>query len=158
GSGGSGRGRDAAARQRLQGRAGAAHRARHAGGRGRAAMSAVIGQPRDRVDGRLKVTGGARYAAEFATPNLAHGVLVQSTIANGRIRAIETAAAEAAPGVLSVLTHRNAPRLQAVPASPAGYAGQSLVPLQDDRVHYQGRHIAVVVAETLQQAQHAASL
>jgi xanthine dehydrogenase YagR molybdenum-binding subunit len=92
-------------------------------------MSAVIGQPRDRVDGPLTVTGAARYAAEFAAPNLAHGVLVQSTVANGRIREIDTAAAEAAPGVLGVLTHRNAPRLHAVAAVPAGFAGQSLLPL-----------------------------
>lgn len=121
-------------------------------------MSAVIGQPRDRVDGRLKVTGAARYAAEFAAPNLAHGVLVQSTVANGRVREIDTAAAEAAPGVLAVLTHRNAPRLHAVAAVPAGFAGQSLLPLQDDRVYYQGQHVAVVVADTLERAQHAASL
>jgi xanthine dehydrogenase YagR molybdenum-binding subunit len=121
-------------------------------------MSAVIGQPRDRVDGRLKVTGTAPYAAEFAVPDLAYGVLVQSTIANGRLRTIDTAAAEAAPGVLTVLTHRNAPRLRAVGMFPAGFAGQTPVPLQDDRVYYQGQHIAVVVAETLEQAQYAAAL
>jgi xanthine dehydrogenase YagR molybdenum-binding subunit len=121
-------------------------------------MNAVIGQPRDRVDGPLKVTGGARYAAEFTIPDLAYAALVMSTIAKGRIREIDTRAAESAPGVLAVLTHRNAPRLHAVVPVPAGYAGQSLLPLQDDRVYYQGQQIAVVVADTLERAQHAASL
>jgi len=71
----------------------------------------AIGKPVERVDGRLKVTGGARYAAEFKAANLAHGVLVMSTIASGRIRSIDTKAALSAPGVLAVITHENAPRL-----------------------------------------------
>src|SRR5206468_3916202 len=71
----------------------------------------LIGRPVDRVDGRLKVTGGARYAAEFPTQNVAYGVLVMSTIASGRILAIDTEAADRAPGVLAVITHLNAPRL-----------------------------------------------
>ena len=71
----------------------------------------AIGKPVERVDGRLKVTGGARYAAEFKVANLAHGVLVMSTIASGRIRSIDTKAALSAPGVLAVITHENAPRL-----------------------------------------------
>ena len=54
----------------------------------------TVGTPMDRVDGRLKVTGGARYAAEFAIPNLAHGLLITSTIANGRVRAMDTSAAD----------------------------------------------------------------
>src|SRR5439155_1088873 len=70
-----------------------------------------IGKPVDRVDGRLKVTGGARYAAEAQVENVTHGVLVTSTIAKGKIRNIDTSAAEKAPGVLAVITHRNAPRV-----------------------------------------------
>ena len=74
-------------------------------------MTAYIGQPVSRVDGRQKVTGGATYAAEFDQPGQAHGVIVRSTVANGRIASIDSAAAERAPGVVAVLTHRNAPRL-----------------------------------------------
>src|SRR5258708_7036195 len=121
-------------------------------------MSMAIGAPRDRVDGRLKVTGGARYAAEFPVPSLAHAVLVQSTVASRRIEQIDTAAAQAAPGVLAVITYRNARRLQPQPAFPAGAASQTRVPLQDDTVLYNGEHVAIVVGETLQQAQEAATL
>jgi xanthine dehydrogenase YagR molybdenum-binding subunit len=74
-------------------------------------MSPVTGEPLSRVDGLAKVTGAARYAAEFARPELAHGVIIQSTIAKGRITEIDTSAAERAPGVLAVTTHRNAPEL-----------------------------------------------
>jgi len=117
----------------------------------------VMGLPVDRVDGRLKVTGAARYPAEFPLDNLAHAVVVQSTIACGRIKAIDTGAAEAASGVLAVLTHHNAPRLHANPPSfTVGSAPPP--PLQDDRIHYNGQHIAVVVAETFEQATFAATL
>lgn len=68
----------------------------------------AVGKPIDRVDGRLKVTAGARYAAEFPLPNLAHAVLLQSTIARGRIKSIDTKAAEKAPGVIALITHLNA--------------------------------------------------
>ena len=69
-------------------------------------MSFVTGEPISRVDGVAKVTGAARYAAEFAPPDVACGVIIQSTIAKGRITEIERA-----PGVLAVITHRNAPQL-----------------------------------------------
>ena len=65
---------------------------------------AVIGQPIDRRDGRLKVTGHARYAAEFDIDHLAHAVLVQSTIASGEIAGFDLAAAQAVPGILAILT------------------------------------------------------
>ena len=73
--------------------------------------TAFIGLPVSRVDGRQKVTGAATYAAEFDQPGQAHGVIVRSTVGNGRIAAIDSAAAERVPGVVAVLTHRNAPRL-----------------------------------------------
>src|SRR5205085_72063 len=83
----------------------------------------VIGRPLNRVDGRLKVTGGARYAAEFPLENMAHAVLVSSTIANGRIRSFDTSAAKKVPGVLAIITHENAPKLQPVEnTSPRGDA------------------------------------
>jgi xanthine dehydrogenase YagR molybdenum-binding subunit len=122
--------------------------------------TAFIGQPVSRVDGRQKVTGAATYAAEFDQPGQAHGVIVRSTVANGRIAAIDSAAAERAPGVVAVLTHRNAPRLAYRPhkgaVDPA--VGERLHVLQDDRVSHQGQPIALVIAETLEQANHAAAL
>ena len=115
----------------------------------------LVGADVDRVDGPSKVTGAARYPADFGLENLAHAVLVQSTVAAGRIRRIATARAEAAPGVLTVITHRNAPRLA---RAPGGLGIGPPAPLQDDRVVHHGQHIAVVVAQTLEQAAAAARL
>ena len=70
-----------------------------------------VGQPLDRVDGRAKVTGGARYTTEHPLTNVAHAALVMSTIARGRIASVDTRPAESVRGVLAVLTHVNAPRL-----------------------------------------------
>lgn len=118
-------------------------------------MATAIGQPLNRVDGRLKVTGGARYSAEFNLPQLVHAVLVQSAIARGRITNLDTRKATQAPGVLAVITHLNRPPL-AIPSSPP--AGQSQALLGGPEIQYSGQTIAVVVATTLEQAQHAASL
>ncbi|HYB49393.1 MAG TPA: xanthine dehydrogenase family protein molybdopterin-binding subunit, partial [Streptosporangiaceae bacterium] len=115
----------------------------------------LVGAGVDRVDGPAKVTGAAQYPADFGFDNLAHAVLVQSTVAAGRIRRMDTAAAEAAPGVLAVITHRNAPRLA---RAPGGLGPGPPAPLQDDRVLHHGQHIAVVVAQTLEQATAAARL
>ena len=88
--------------------------------------SKLIGQPLDRTDGPLKTTGGARYAAEFRVPDLCHGVMVLSTVPHGRIVDLDATRAEAAPGVLLVLSHRNAPSLpdhgRAAFKPPAGRA------------------------------------
>jgi xanthine dehydrogenase YagR molybdenum-binding subunit len=120
----------------------------------------VIGRPVSRVDGRQKVTGGATYAAEFKVPGVAHGVIVRSTVANGRIASIDSAAAERAPGVKRVLTHRNAPRLPYRPhkAVVDAAVGERLQVLQDERVSHQGQPIALVIADTIEQATHAATL
>jgi xanthine dehydrogenase YagR molybdenum-binding subunit len=122
--------------------------------------TAFIGQPVNRVDGRLKVTGTATYAAEFDQPGQAYGVILRSTAANGRITSIDTAAAEQAAGILKVLTHRNAPRLAYQPhkGPPDPAIGERLHVLQDDRISHQGQPIALVIAENLEQANHAASL
>jgi xanthine dehydrogenase YagR molybdenum-binding subunit len=112
-----------------------------------------IGAPLSRLDGPAKVTGAARYAADASPPAVAHAVLVGSTIANGRIRRIDVTAAAASPGVLAVLTHLDMPRLSY--GEPP--AGQALMPMQGDEIHYEGQHVAVVVAETLDQAARAAS-
>jgi xanthine dehydrogenase YagR molybdenum-binding subunit len=120
-----------------------------------------VGQPVSRIDGPLKVKGGARFAAEFPRDGLTHAALAFSTIPRGRIVALDTASAEAAPGVVLVMTHENAPRMAPPPmfmtASKAG-AGDDVPVMQDAEVHWNGQPIALVLAETLEQAEHAASL
>jgi xanthine dehydrogenase YagR molybdenum-binding subunit len=119
-----------------------------------------IGRPVSRVDGQQKVTGRATYAAEFDVPGQAHAAVVRSTVASGRIESIETAAAERARGVVAIVTYQNAPRLAYQPRK--GYVdpavGERLHVLQDDRVSHQGQPVALVIAETVEQAHHAASL
>ncbi|MDB5839457.1 MAG: Xanthine dehydrogenase, molybdenum binding subunit [Herminiimonas sp.] len=119
----------------------------------------ITGQAIDRTDGRRKVTGTAHYSAEHSLPRMAHAVMVQSTIANGRIAMIETAAASGMPGVLLVMTHLTAPTLPAGGKAAAGNppAGRILNLLQDERVHYNNQPVALVVADTLEHAQAAAS-
>lgn len=116
----------------------------------------AAGRPLDRVDGPHKVAGEAGYPTDVTLPGIAHAAAVQSTIAAGRVRSIATAAAEAAPGVLGVVTHRNAPRLDRPPESRLGATPPA--PLQDDRILHHGQHVAVVVADTLEQATAAARL
>ncbi|SHH72823.1 xanthine dehydrogenase family protein molybdopterin-binding subunit [Massilia sp. CF038] len=117
----------------------------------------IIGQGIDRTDGFLKVTGGALYSAEHPIDKLSHAVMVLSTIPSGTISSIDTAAASAMPGVLAVLTPQNAPRLPKQEKPPPGApAGAKLSLLQDNVVHYNGQPIAVVVAESLEQARDAA--
>jgi xanthine dehydrogenase YagR molybdenum-binding subunit len=120
----------------------------------------AIGQPLTRVDGRLKVTGAATYAAEFACPKLVYGELIQSAIADGRVERIDISAAKSAPGVIGVLTRDNAPRFKPYPddLAKSGAPGETRVPLQDDEIHYAGQHLGVVVAQTFEQATYAASL
>jgi xanthine dehydrogenase YagR molybdenum-binding subunit len=115
---------------------------------------AFIGQGIDRVDGRLKVTGSARYAAEFKVPDVVHAVLVQSTIGAGAIIGFDLAGAKAMPGVLAIITPENALKLHL-----KGGASQTVrAPLlQDMDVHYNGQHVAIVVANTLEQADAAAA-
>jgi xanthine dehydrogenase YagR molybdenum-binding subunit len=118
-----------------------------------------IGAPLDRVDGPLKVCGQAHYTGDLALPRMAHAVLVTSTIASGRVLRLDTGAAERAPGVVMVLTPLNAMRLpEAGKAAVQPPAGRVLALLQDDRVAYSQQPIAVVVAETIEQANGAAAL
>lgn len=118
----------------------------------------LIGQPLSRVDGIRKVTGTATFSAEHKIPRLAHAVLVMSTIAHGRISAVDSAAAEKMRGVIAVMTHLNAPRLPSAGKAAAGQppAGRVLNLLQDDRVHYNNQPVALVVADTLEHAADAA--
>jgi CO/xanthine dehydrogenase Mo-binding subunit len=117
----------------------------------------IIDDPVDRIDGPPKVTGAALYPSDFTFPDLTHAVLVQSTIAAGTIRGIDVAKAEAAPGVLAVITHENAPALVEGPTARVDPSPTSR-PLKDDRILYRGQHAAVVVARTREQAAAAARL
>lgn len=120
-----------------------------------------IGRPLSRIDGPLKVAGRARFAAEFPIDGMVYAALVHSTIAKGRIVAIDTAAAKAATGVVAIMTHENAPRLKPPPVfmSAAKAAGGDDWPvMQDATVRWNGEPVAVVLAETQEQADHAVSL
>jgi xanthine dehydrogenase YagR molybdenum-binding subunit len=119
----------------------------------------VIGEGINRVDGLLKVTGTATYSAEWPIEQLAYGVVVQSTIARGRIAKLDTRAAAAQAGVLAILTADNAPALpQQGRAGVNPPAGRVLSLLQDREVRYNGEPIALVVAESFERATYAASL
>src|ERR1700756_2126612 len=124
-------------------------------------MSGAVGQRVSRVDGPLKVTGTARYSGEITLPGLAYAQIVGAEVASGRIT-IDTSQAERAQGVAGILTHHNTPKVNQVPLVPSllgGPApGETFFPMQDDVIHYAGQPVAVVVADTLEQAQHAATL
>jgi xanthine dehydrogenase YagR molybdenum-binding subunit len=125
-------------------------------------MSGAIGTEISRVDGWAKVTGSARYSAEIPLPDLAHAELVGAAVASGRITGISTRQAERAVGVAGVLSHRTLPKVTQPPLIPSllgGPApGETFFPMQDDIVHYAGQPVALVVADSLEQAQHAATL
>ncbi|MEV5826802.1 xanthine dehydrogenase family protein molybdopterin-binding subunit [Spirillospora sp. NPDC052242] len=118
-------------------------------------MTELVGQGVERVDGRAKVTGTARYAADNEVPNPLHGFLVMSTIARGEVTQIDTRAALAHPGVVQVFTHTTMPRFRTVPGFPYN---RTFIPIQDARIHHSGQPVAYVVAETLEQAQEGAAL
>ncbi len=125
-------------------------------------MNGAIGQEVSRVDGPAKVTGAARYSGEIALPDLTYAALVGAEIASGRVAAIDTTAAERAAGVAAILTHHTMPKVNHVPLLPSllgGPApGETFFPMQDDVIHYAGQPVAIVVAGSLERAQHAATL
>ncbi len=106
----------------------------------------------NRVDGVLKVTGKAKYIAEWKFPKMAYGYLVHSTIAKGKIKAIDTSEAEKQSGVIKVLTHLNTPKFAKAETD------RSHRPLHNADVLFSGQAIGVVVAETFESARYAASL
>lgn len=120
----------------------------------------ILGAAISREDGFRKVTGTARYAAEHPIKNVTHAIAIQSTIANGRILHIDSSAAEKSPGFLGIIHHGNAPKLfrPTNDFMSATKPGEIRVVFEDDKVYYAGQYVALVIAETLQQAQHAASL
>ncbi|QNF35931.1 xanthine dehydrogenase family protein molybdopterin-binding subunit [Adhaeribacter swui] len=124
-------------------------------------MTDYIGKPANRVDGAAKVTGAAKYAAEFTAPDLVYGVVVSSAIAKGKITRLDTSTALALEGVLQIFTHENRPNLawfdknyQDEDAPP----GAPFRPLYDEKILFSMQPIALVVAETLEIARYAASL
>ncbi|WP_266365401.1 xanthine dehydrogenase family protein molybdopterin-binding subunit [Tellurirhabdus rosea] len=123
---------------------------------------ARIGDPLSRVDGLLKVTGGARYAAEYNLTGITYGVMVTSTIARGRIKRIDTRAAEKAPGVLAIMTYKNAPKVpgyqQQTSPQEKRVAGQELRVFHDDQIHFNNQPVALAIADTFERATYAASL
>ncbi len=125
------------------------------------AKHGLIGAPVSRLDGPLKVRGEARFAAEYPMDGMVFAALRYSTVARGQITTLDTGDAEAAPGVVLVMTHRNAPRMAPPPlflTAPKAAGGSDLPVMQDDSIHWNGEPVALVLAETQEQADHAASL
>ena len=121
----------------------------------------LLGKAVSRVDGPPKVTGQARFAAEIDLDGMLFAALAYSAIPAGRIVSLDTAAAESAPGVALVMTYRNAPRLRPPPVmmtKPKAAGASDLPVMQDEHIHWNGQPVAVVLAETQEQADHAKSL
>ncbi|MGV9881530.1 xanthine dehydrogenase family protein molybdopterin-binding subunit [Streptomyces sp. NPDC003006] len=123
---------------------------------GPTAVTRFVGVAHTRVEGVEKVTGAARYAGEIPFADLAHGWLVLSTIARGRVTSVDTGPVLAMPGVLTVLHHGNAPRVDADYEGMLGRPDPVVGVFQHDRVHFVGWPVALVVAETSEQAREAA--
>jgi xanthine dehydrogenase YagR molybdenum-binding subunit len=120
-----------------------------------------IGKPLSRVDGAAKVTGQAKYAAEFNTPRLAHGFVVCSPVAKGRIKSIDRTAALAVPGVIEVFAHDNRPSIASSHkkySDEAASPGSPFRPLYDETILFAGQPVALVVAEEPEIARFAAGL
>lgn len=123
----------------------------------------VLGEPLNRVDAHVKTTGAARYSAEYPYADLAYAAIVHSDIALGRVTAIDTTAAQGIPGVLTVITHENAPRMKPPPKPnilnlSTLATGTSVNYLNTDEVYWNGQPVAVTVANTLDAAREAARL
>src|SRR5215213_8012903 len=127
-------------------------------------MARYIGKEMSRVDGVAKVTGRAKYAAEFRAPNLAYGFIVLGTVAKGTIKTVDTREAEQAAGVVRIFTHLNAPKLgpkashEQSPPRAEEEQDKSLRALQSDRIYFNMQPVALVVAETYEQARYASRL
>lgn len=121
-----------------------------------------VGKPFSRVDGQLKVKGAATFSAEFKFENIAYAALVYSTIAKGKITKIDVSEAERSSGVLTIMTHENAPKMKKVPIMVAptdpGAGATTVAPLQSPEIYHDGQPVAVIVAETQDQADAAAAL
>ncbi len=122
-----------------------------------------ISQPINRVDGHLKVTGEATFSAEYKLDNITHASVVYSTIAKGSINKIDTSAAIKSEGVITVITYKNSPKInKPVKFEPGGKskgsAASELPVMEDATIYWNGQPIALIIADTLEHAEHAASL
>ncbi|MGQ8630282.1 xanthine dehydrogenase family protein molybdopterin-binding subunit [Agrobacterium sp. DKPNP3] len=120
-----------------------------------------LGQSVPRIEGPMKVQGKTRFAAEFPYDNISYAALAFSTVARARVTELDVGAAEAAPGVILVMTYKNAPRMKApslMMSSPTAAGASNLPVMQNDEIHWNGQPIALVLAETQEQADYAASL
>lgn len=120
----------------------------------------LIGTSVSRIDGPQKVKGAAPFAAEFPMEGMVYASLKYSTVARGRISSLDTAAAVAAPGVVLVMTHENCPRLKPTPlfgSNAKANGGDDLPAMQNSEIHWNGQPVALVLAETQQQADYAVS-
>jgi xanthine dehydrogenase YagR molybdenum-binding subunit len=119
----------------------------------------LIGAAVSRIDGKLKVTGKADYTADYSFPGMAWAFTVKSTIAKGKLTALDTSTAEKSPGVIKIYTAQNKPKIYPPMKRGGGViVSEHLPPLDGDEIHYQGQVIAYVIAETYEQARQAASL
>jgi xanthine dehydrogenase YagR molybdenum-binding subunit len=122
--------------------------------------TAIVGQPIDRVDGHFKITGAAKYAADYPVEGIAYGVPIQTSIAKGRVISIDTAELTNAPGVLAIITRSNSPKLY-MPKNDFGSStklGEARPLFADDRIYYAGQYLGLVVADSLERAMAAARL
>jgi len=116
----------------------------------------VVGKPLSRIDGPLKVSGGARYASDFAFPQMVYAVPVCATVARAHIDSIDTAAAASMTGVRKIYTRENIGKFYRVSKASKAKIDESRPPLEDDEVRYYGQYVALVVADTFEQATAAA--
>ena len=123
--------------------------------------TSVIGSDLPRIDGPLKTTGVAQYAADYHFEGMVHAVAVSSTVAAGSIRSIDTTSAEKMPGVVLILHHGNTsnagPLFRMAPGGHGGRTSEARPPLEDAIVRYWGQYVALAVAETYEQALAAAA-
>ena len=123
--------------------------------------SQEIGKPISRLEGKLKVTGAAKYAGEYNVADLVHGYIVNSSITKGKIIDIDESAAAAVPGVIAIISHKNRTKLpwfDMLFADMDAPPGTPFKPLYDEKIKYNSQPIALVIAETFETARYAASL
>src|SRR5215469_18064137 len=123
-----------------------------------APAASIIGKPTPRIDGPLKTTGAAQYSSDFHFDRMAYAVPVCATIGAGRIKRLNSSAAEGMPGVLLVLHHGNiGPLFRTVPGDDNATNSEVRSPFEDEVVRHWGQYVAAVVAETPEQATAAAA-
>src|SRR6266446_7163637 len=121
-------------------------------------QTSVIGKPQPRIDGPLKVSGMAQYASDFHFPGMLYAVPVEATIANGKIRQLDTAAAEKMPGVRAIFHRANIGKIfrSVMGKGMEGICIERRPPFEDDVIRYYGQYVALAVADTFENAKAAA--